>query len=42
MDGEDLIAVLDERITISDLLSRKRREAAQTGNIYLKYRDMIN
>ena len=42
MDGEDLIAVLDERITLSDLLARKRREAAQTGNIYLKYRDMIN
>lgn len=41
MDGEDLIAVLDERITLSDLLARKRREAAQTGNIYLKYRDMI-
>lgn len=41
MDGEDLIAVLDERITISNLLTRKRREAAQTGNIYLKYRDMI-
>lgn len=41
MDGEDLIAVLDERITISNLLTRKRREAAQTDNIYLKYRDMI-
>lgn len=42
MDGEDLIAVLDERITIIDLLGRKRREASQTGNIYLRYRDMIN
>ena len=42
MDGEDLIAVLDERITITNLLARKRREAAQTGNIYLKYRDMLN
>lgn len=41
MDGEDLIAILDERVTLSDLLARKRREAAQTGNIYLKYRDMI-
>lgn len=40
MDGEDLIAVLDERVTLSDLLARKRREAVQTGNIYLKYRDM--
>ena len=41
MDSEDLIAVLDERTTISNLLTRKRREAARTGNIYLKYRDMI-
>lgn len=41
MDGEDLIAVFEERISFSSLLNRKRREAAQTGNIYLKYRDMI-
>ncbi len=41
MDCEDLIAVLDGRITISNLVIRKRCEAAQTGNIYFKYRDMI-
>ena len=41
MDGEDLIAVFEERTSLSTLLTRKRREAAQTGNIYLKYRDMI-
>lgn len=41
MDCEDLMAVLDERISLYDLLKRKRREAAQTGNIYLKFRDML-
>lgn len=40
MDSEDLMAVFDERISLYDLLKRKRREAAQTGNIYLKFRDM--
>lgn len=41
MDCEDLMAVLDERISLHDLLKRKRREAAKTGNIYLKFRDML-
>ncbi len=42
MDSEDLLAVLDERITICDLLLRKRREATQTGNIYFTYRNMVS
>ncbi|MDE5595651.1 MAG: restriction endonuclease [Muribaculaceae bacterium] len=42
MDCDDLLAVLDERITICDLLLRKRREAAQTGNIYFTYRNMMS
>lgn len=41
MDGEDLMAVFEERISLHDMLKRKRREAAQTGNVYLKFRDMI-
>lgn len=41
MDSEDLMAVFEERITLHDMLKRKRREAAQTGNVYLKFRDMI-
>lgn len=41
MDGNDLIAVLDERITLPELLKRKKRAAAQTGNIYFRYQDMI-
>ncbi len=36
MDGADLFAVLDNRITLSDLLYRKRRHASRTGEIYLK------
>jgi hypothetical protein len=35
MDGSDLMAVLEGRIDLIQLLLRKRREAAQTGNIYL-------
>jgi len=35
MDGADLMAVLEERIDFVSLLLRKKRNAAQTGNIYL-------
>ena len=35
MDGPDLNMVLEGRITLNDLLYRKRRHASQTGNIYL-------
>lgn len=35
MDGADLFAVLDNRITLPDLLYRKRRHASRTGEIYL-------
>ena len=35
MDGSDLMAVLEERIDLLHLLLRKRRHAAQTGDIYL-------
>jgi len=40
MDGSDLVAVLDRRIDLKDMLARKRRHAARTGEIYLKYGDM--
>jgi hypothetical protein len=36
MDGADLFGVLDNRITLPDLLYRKRRHASRTGEIYLK------
>lgn len=37
LDGGDLMAVLDERIDFVSLLLRKKRHAAQTGNIYLPF-----
>lgn len=41
MDGADLMAILDERIDLTDLLYRKRRHASETGNIYLKINDIL-
>ena len=40
MDGADLVAVLENRIDLKDLLFRKRRHASDTGDIYLKFKDM--
>jgi hypothetical protein len=41
MDGADLYAVLDERIDLRDLLRRKRRHAALTGNILLTAAEIL-
>jgi hypothetical protein len=41
MDGSDLMAVLEGRIDLLQLLLRKRRAAAQTGNIYLKIHEIL-
>ena len=41
MDGSDLMAVLEERIDLFQLLSRKRRHASRTGNIYLKIHEIL-
>jgi hypothetical protein len=35
MDGFDIITILDGRVTLTDLLFRKRRKAIETGKIYL-------
>ncbi len=40
MDGSDLMAVLENRIDLKDMLFRKRRHASDTGDIFLKFRDM--
>ncbi|MBX8599910.1 tektin family protein [Pseudomonas cichorii] len=40
MDGGDLMAVFEERIDFTSLLLRKKRHAAQTGNIYFSYYQM--
>jgi len=41
MDGPDLMAVLEERIDFVTLLIRKKRHAAQTGNIYLRIHEIL-
>jgi hypothetical protein len=40
MDGVDLIAVLDGRVTLPDLLYKKRRKATETGRIYINYSEL--
>ncbi|RDS80965.1 restriction endonuclease [Dyella psychrodurans] len=42
MDGADLMAILEERIDFISLLLRKKRHAAQTGNIYLQFHQMAS
>jgi hypothetical protein len=42
MDGSDLMAVFEERIDFVSLLLRKKRHAAQTGNIYLPFHQIAN
>lgn len=42
MDGSDLMAVLDGRIDLPELLYRKKRHASLTGNIYLKINEVLN
>jgi restriction endonuclease Mrr len=41
MDGEDLMAVLDGRIELKDLMYIKRRHASQTGKIFIGIRDIL-
>lgn len=40
MDGADLMAVLENRIDLKDMLFRKRRHASDTGDIFFKFRNM--
>ncbi|TKH07592.1 hypothetical protein FC678_22625 [Peribacillus simplex] len=41
MDGSDLMAVLDSRIDLQQMLLLKRRHASQTGNIYLRSHEIM-
>jgi hypothetical protein len=41
MDGSDLMAVLEGRIDLIQLLLRKRREASQSGNIYVRIHEIL-
>jgi hypothetical protein len=40
MDGIDLVAILDGRISLPDLLFMKRRKAAESGHIYVNFNDL--
>jgi hypothetical protein len=41
MDGSDLMAVLEGRIDLLELLLRKRRHAAETGNAFLPIHQIL-
>ncbi|MBY0213846.1 MULTISPECIES: restriction endonuclease [Priestia] len=41
MDGMDIMAVLEQRMDLIDLLSIKKRVASQKGNIYLKINEIL-
>jgi hypothetical protein len=41
MDGSDLMAVLERRVDLVELLHRKRRHASQTGEIFLRIMDVL-
>jgi hypothetical protein len=41
MDGSHLMAVIESRIDLMQLLLRMRRHASQTGNIYLRIQDIM-
>lgn len=41
MDGSDIMAVLENRIDLRQMLLLKRRHASQTGNIYLRSHEMM-
>jgi hypothetical protein len=40
MDGLDLISILEGRVSLPDLLYKKRRRASETGKIYVSYYDL--
>jgi hypothetical protein len=41
IDGMDLIAVLDQRMRLDDLLRRKKRYANETGSCFLPVSEII-
>lgn len=41
MDGMDIMAVLEKRIDLTELLFRKKRAASQKGNIYFKVNEIL-
>lgn len=41
MDGADINAILENRVSLPDLLLKKRRRANETGNIYVSYSSLL-
>ncbi len=41
VDGNDLYAILEDRITLPNMIYRKRRHAAETGKSYFSVNDMF-
>lgn len=41
MDGQDLMAVLDQRIDLPQLLRRKRQHASRTGEVFVPLSDLL-
>lgn len=42
MDGSDLQAVLENRISLDELIVRKRRVASETSKVFVRYFEMLN
>jgi hypothetical protein len=42
LDGADLFSILDERLSLTEVLDRKRRHLAETGEPYFSSRKMLN
>ncbi|HEY5123255.1 MAG TPA: hypothetical protein VIK14_05915 [Ignavibacteria bacterium] len=40
MDGLDIISILEGRVSLPDLLYKKRRRASETGKIYVSFYDL--
>lgn len=40
MDGADITAIIEGRVSLPDLLYKKRRKATETGNIYININDL--
>ena len=40
MDGLDIVAILDGRVSLTDLLFKKRRKAIESGTIYLNFNQL--
>ncbi len=40
MDGFDITTILEGRVSLTDLLFKKRRKAIETGKIYLNFYEL--